>query len=214
MYRVNEIFSSIQGEGMWTGMPSTFIRLQGCTVGCMWCDTKYTWLRGEGQEMSAEDILKEVHNIFVVITGGEPTIQNLDELLSALSAKGYYTAMETSGQNELMGVLKPHWVTWSPKYRLNYNAPTTIKEMASEVKWVIDVTLDFQTIMDTWNWYADRPKLPPNFILMPEGSPPREDLVKKALEFLNLAKDVYNISRKGMMSWRVMDRAQYRFGVK
>ena len=43
MLPVNELFETVQGEATFTGMPSTFVRLQGCDVGCPWCDTKYTW---------------------------------------------------------------------------------------------------------------------------------------------------------------------------
>ena len=43
MLKINEIFDTIQGEAYFTGTPATFIRLQGCPVGCAWCDTKHTW---------------------------------------------------------------------------------------------------------------------------------------------------------------------------
>ena len=46
MLRINEVFPTIQGEAAWTGTPATFIRLQGCPVGCHWCDTKHTWPTG------------------------------------------------------------------------------------------------------------------------------------------------------------------------
>ena len=46
MLKINEIFDTIQGEAFYTGTPATFIRLQGCPVGCHWCDTKHTWSEG------------------------------------------------------------------------------------------------------------------------------------------------------------------------
>lgn len=74
--RVSEIFETIQGEGPLTGTPSIFIRLQGCTVGCSWCDTKYTWDAKGGEEASIhrifERIMKFVGITHVVVTGGEP----------------------------------------------------------------------------------------------------------------------------------------------
>ena len=61
MLRVNEIFPTIQGEATWTGTPATFIRLQGCPVGCSWCDTKHTWPEGsENKKVSIVAMLEKV----------------------------------------------------------------------------------------------------------------------------------------------------------
>jgi organic radical activating enzyme len=72
--RVSEVFTSIQGEGPSAGTPSVFVRLQGCSVGCTWCDTRYSWPAGGGRETTLEAILAEVQAgpANVVVTGGEP----------------------------------------------------------------------------------------------------------------------------------------------
>ncbi|EON4402328.1 TPA: 7-carboxy-7-deazaguanine synthase QueE, partial [Escherichia coli] len=51
-YPINEMFQTLQGEGYFTGVPAIFIRLQGCPVGCAWCDTKHTWEKLEDREVS------------------------------------------------------------------------------------------------------------------------------------------------------------------
>ncbi len=96
-YPINEMFQTLQGEGFYTGVPAIFIRLQGCPVGCSWCDTKHTWETRADRETSLGDILVKtvesdawgsadaatlIDSIqrqgwtarHVVITGGEPAI--------------------------------------------------------------------------------------------------------------------------------------------
>ena len=83
--QVSEIFYSIQGEGVSCGRATAFIRLGGCTLGCQWCDTKYTWRGGPVWEES--DILETIQQFparRVVVTGGEPFEQNIPSLLQAL----------------------------------------------------------------------------------------------------------------------------------
>jgi 7-carboxy-7-deazaguanine synthase len=99
--RVSEIFSSIQGEGPSVGTPSVFVRLQGCSVGCAWCDTKYSWDAGRGEELTLEGLLhrvKEAGPQNVVVTGGEPLEHPaLVPLVRELHALGYRVEVETAG---------------------------------------------------------------------------------------------------------------------
>ena len=77
-WKVNETFYSIQGEGRHTGMPAVFLRLSGCSMNCSFCDTKYAF--GAGKEMGAEALLNDLAQYpvkTVIITGGEPTEQDL-----------------------------------------------------------------------------------------------------------------------------------------
>lgn len=208
-YQVNEIFSTIQGEGVLAGKPATFIRLQGCTVGCPWCDTKYTWAKG-GRRMPVEEIIGRVKRTHVVITGGEPTLYNLDSLLLALHQYGYFTQLETSGQQWMKGELVPKWVTWSPKANLNYLAPKGLMQEVHEVKWVVDEDLHFEVLQTTWNRIQSmQRRWPVMFVLMPEGCPPRPEMVEKALIWLNGLRKGTEEERH----WRYGDRIQYRIGV-
>jgi 7-carboxy-7-deazaguanine synthase len=76
IYRISEVFLSLQGEGPSAGTPAHFIRLQGCTVGCHWCDTKYAWEAAGGEARPAERIWAEARSLgeaaLLVVTGGEP----------------------------------------------------------------------------------------------------------------------------------------------
>jgi organic radical activating enzyme len=99
--RVAEIFYSVQGEGATAGCPAVFVRLQGCSVGCAWCDTRYSWDPGAGRTMTVGEILEAVaaHGCpRVVVTGGEPLESPLfAPLLAALAARGHTVEVETSG---------------------------------------------------------------------------------------------------------------------
>jgi len=107
IYKVNEIFHSLQGEGFWTGTPMTFIRLSGCNLSCNFCDTEYETSMG----MTEEEIFKEVRHTHICITGGEPTEQYLHPLLDLLGKHTLH--IETNGTNPIPyeGV----WITVSPK---------------------------------------------------------------------------------------------------
>src|SRR5215470_7068405 len=102
--RIAETFYSIQGEGPTAGLPAIFVRLQGCSVGCTWCDTKYSWDAGAGREVELGTLLDEVGAFpcrRVVITGGEPLESPLfAPLFTALGERGYAVEVETSGTKE------------------------------------------------------------------------------------------------------------------
>jgi 7-carboxy-7-deazaguanine synthase len=99
--RISEIFYSIQGEGELTGVPTVFIRTSGCNLRCRWCDTPYASWNPEGEEMSIEDIIKEVKKHparHCVLTGGEPMVaRGIKELAAALRAEGQHITIETAG---------------------------------------------------------------------------------------------------------------------
>jgi len=97
---VNEIFRSIQGEGINQGRPCTFIRFAGCNLDCSWCDTRRA--RSGGREMNRDAILGRVRELggrYVCITGGEPLMQGppLLSLVQDLFSAGYAIDIETNG---------------------------------------------------------------------------------------------------------------------
>jgi 7-carboxy-7-deazaguanine synthase len=102
--RIAEVFFSIQGEGPTAGLPAVFIRLQGCSVGCQWCDTKYSWDPAAGRAVDLEDLVSEAQSYpcrRVVITGGEPLESSLfSPLVSALDNAQFEIEVETSGTLE------------------------------------------------------------------------------------------------------------------
>ena len=98
---ISEIFYSIQGEGVLTGVPSVFVRTSGCNLRCRWCDTMYASWRPEGVEMSADQVLAAVEQWparHVVLTGGEPMVaRGIRELAAGLRKRGMHITIETAG---------------------------------------------------------------------------------------------------------------------
>ena len=97
--RVTEIFHSIQGESTWAGLPCTFVRLTGCPLRCVWCDTEYAFHGGEKLTLDhIVDRLEEIGTRLVEITGGEPLIHNNAFVLAErLLDRGFTVLVETSG---------------------------------------------------------------------------------------------------------------------
>jgi len=99
MLRVTEIFRSIQGESTHAGRPCTFVRLTGCPMRCVWCDSEYTFTGGE--HFSLADIIAQVRDFncnLVEITGGEPLAQKeAFELIRRLCDANYEVLIETGG---------------------------------------------------------------------------------------------------------------------
>ncbi|NBV99396.1 MAG: 4Fe-4S cluster-binding domain-containing protein [Proteobacteria bacterium] len=98
-----QIFETVQGEGMFLGVPSFFIRLQGCSVRCFFCDEKKTWALGTKNEqiLNYEEILEQLQIMNsglkrVVITGGEPTEQDIVPFIKFLNSHGYQVALESA----------------------------------------------------------------------------------------------------------------------
>jgi 7-carboxy-7-deazaguanine synthase len=136
-YRVNEIFYSLQGEGVRAGTPNLFLRFSRCNLECRVethgfdCDTEFE----SGRPMTIPEIVAEMRALaaacrWVILTGGEPALQVDLELIDALHAEGYSLAIETNGSIELPPGLD--WITVSPKV-----AEHAIRQrQAHEVKYV------------------------------------------------------------------------------
>jgi len=104
--RVTEIFLSLQGESRTVGIPTVFVRLTGCPLRCLYCDTAYAFRGGEA--VALDDVLARVAGYgvrYVTVTGGEPLAQPAClELLAALCDRGYEVSLETSGALDVSGV--------------------------------------------------------------------------------------------------------------
>lgn len=105
--KINEIFYSIEGEGIRAGHPCVFIRTFGCNLNCSYCDSQYACYGDDYKEMSVSDILVEVKKYptrYITITGGEPLLQDKEEMTSlilSLLSLNYYVNIETNGAVDL-----------------------------------------------------------------------------------------------------------------
>ena len=108
--QITEIYSSIQGESSYAGLPCIFVRLTGCNLRCTWCDSEYTFTGG--RKMTVEEVEREVRKLepvkLVEITGGEPMLQEEEvlELVRRLLGASYAVLLETSGERPLARVPK------------------------------------------------------------------------------------------------------------
>jgi organic radical activating enzyme len=144
---IMESFYTLQGEGFHSGRAAYFIRLSGCDVGCVWCDVKESWETQPEQVKSIDEIVNWVVTYpskFVVLTGGEPAMYNLNELVEKLKENKMYVAIETSGVYPLNGSVD--WYTFSPK---KFKKPCDeAYEKANELKVIIYNKSDFKWALE------------------------------------------------------------------
>lgn len=175
--RISEIFTSIQGEGSLAGYWCTFVRFQGCTVGCSWCDTKYTWDFAGGKPMTLADLWAAATTPRLIFTGGEPLQQPrrlMDELVSGFLERGQVIQVETSGRFFAPWLARVQWRTVSPKPP-SYAVDPRLVPLVDELKYVVDDTFSPDRVL------SDRPAGCP-VLLQPESN--RPDRVARALAFL------------------------------
>jgi 7-carboxy-7-deazaguanine synthase len=151
--KIAEIFHSIQGEGKLVGVPSVFVRASGCNLRCVWCDTPYASWNPEGDDVSLDEIVRQVsvHPArHVVLTGGEPMIMpEIEALCEMLKARDYHITMETAAT-----VYKPVQIdlaSLSPKLGNSTPVGTRFAEMHERqrlnipvIQQFIDASPDFQ----------------------------------------------------------------------
>ncbi len=146
--KVAEIFSSIQGEGLRQGEPTLFVRLSGCNLECSFCDTKYAW--GKGKDYSTVQILEEIRKQrrrfpakWVCLTGGEPLLQDLTDLILKLKEEKFKVQVETNAT--IFSSLLVDWYSISPKPEKYFFRPE-YKKAAREVKLVVTKDLNLDTV--------------------------------------------------------------------
>ena len=151
MLLVNEIFRSIQGESTRAGLPCTFVRLTGCNLRCVWCDTAYAFY--EGRRMTVEEVLDEVGRLgcsLVEVTGGEPLAQRESlRLMAELMGRGHVVLLETGGSLPIAevpdGVIRIVDVKCpgSGESHRNYWKNLELLRSGDEVKFVISSREDY-----------------------------------------------------------------------
>jgi 7-carboxy-7-deazaguanine synthase len=150
--KVNEIFYSLQGEGLLAGVPSVFVRLAGCPLRCRWCDTKYAWDPTAGRDYSIEKIIQTIQqwpSKFVVITGGEPMINaDLPQLVQQLKTAEKHITIETAGIAFIQD-LPCDLMSISPK--LSNSTPTEPELAAVHENSRLNIAV-LKQLMDSYNY--------------------------------------------------------------
>lgn len=151
--KINEIFLSVQGEGISQGRPTIFVRTSGCNLRCTWCDTKYAYTAG--REMPIAQILEKCRKYpvkRVCLTGGEPLLQKKDclALINHLLREKYEISIEAGGAVSIFGLPTPVFVSLDIKCpaskmseRMRYNNLKYIRSQ-DQVKFVIADDRDYR----------------------------------------------------------------------
>ena len=188
--RIAEIYRSIQGEGLLTGVPSVFVRASGCNLRCWFCDTPYASWRPEGRDMSTDEIVAQVEEWdcgHVVVTGGEPMLfAELIPLCERLRSTGRHITIETAGTLylpvacDLMSV-SPKLASsappanaeprWHRRHERERHRPKVIRRLQAEYdcqwKFVIDTPADLVAVSD---YLGEFPEIARDrVLLMPQG---------------------------------------------
>lgn len=168
-YPVNDIYPCIQGEGALAGTPMALLRLHGCPVGCPFCDTKETWHMDAAKQAAtiadalgtnerwtaatADDIAAHVAEQcpalnWVLLTGGEPAMQPLHDLVAALHERRYKVAVETSGTADGVLGADVDWLCVSPKIDMpgGRSIVEDVITAADELKFVVGKAADIDKI--------------------------------------------------------------------
>jgi organic radical activating enzyme len=177
--RISEIFLSLQGEGPSAGTPAHFIRLQGCDVGCHWCDTKYSWEFAGGRELPAAAACDEARALgdapLLVVTGGEPLEHaGLAELLSRGLERWPRVEVETSGI--AAPVMSDARLAWNVSPKLPRVTPRWQDTWAHVAAWRAERRATFKIVvgdapdLEDATGLIERHELPrERVMLMPEG---------------------------------------------
>ena len=163
LFNVNEIYDSIEGEGIQAGKLTTFIRFCGCNLSCKWCDSKYALdVNKESRLMTPAQIMEKVKYKNITLTGGEPLFRvGIVEFIRFLLAKGYHVNLETNGSlpiKDLYNIPGRDRLTIMMDYKASSsnNRLTTnmlnFKYLRSQdaVKFVIGSEADFNEFMGVW----------------------------------------------------------------
>lgn len=149
--RITELFHSIQGEGLFCGYPTVFIRLTGCPLRCNYCDSEYAFYGGE--KRTIQSLLEEVRkhrSRHICVTGGEPLAQiHCPELLTQLCDQRYSVSLETSGALPIDNVDKRVCIVMdiktpdSGEHARNRWANLALLKVSDQIKFVISSRNDF-----------------------------------------------------------------------
>ena len=189
--RIAETFFSIQGEGPTAGLPAVFIRLQGCSVGCVWCDTKYSWDPGGGRAADVPALLEEACGYpcrRAVVTGGEPLESPLFEpIITGLIERDFTIEVETSGTLPPPGATALAAIQWNVSLKLPGSGVPAARAIDADAigafrrrdAWWKFVVADDRDVAEALG-LAERFALPRERILLQPEATRREELAERA----------------------------------
>ncbi len=184
---IAEVFHSLQGEGRYTGVPSTFIRTSGCNLRCWFCDTPYTSWAPEGTDRSLDSLVDEARrnqSEHVVITGGEPMLfADMPDLTRRLKDDGRLITIETAGTVDgdvvcdLMSISPklsnstPLGSDWRQRHDDRRDRPDVIRRLIRDYDYQLKFVVDQPTdLVEIEQWLARFPEVAgENIWLMPQG---------------------------------------------
>ena len=193
--RIAEIYKSVQGEGLLTGVPSVFVRASGCNLRCWFCDTRFASWAPEGVDLSVDEIVAQVEEWecrHVVLTGGEPMLfAELIPLCERLRNERRHITIETAGtlhlpvRCDLMSIspklsgsapdgdANPHW---RRRHERTRRRPEVVRRLMAQhnyqLKFVVDTQQDLSEVEDYLEQVGSRD--PERVLLMPQGAQQEE----------------------------------------
>ncbi|GIW99704.1 MAG: 7-carboxy-7-deazaguanine synthase [Pirellulaceae bacterium] len=190
LLRICELYASVQGEGLLTGMPSTFVRTSGCNLRCWFCDTPFASWKPEGDYYAPGEIVEQCQRLgiqHVVLTGGEPMLFGaITELTRQLLAAGFHLTIETAGTMwrevycDLMSISPklpssaPRQAsdTWIAAHHARRQRLDVVRKMMErfeyQLKFVVDCPSDAEEVLDYLHQLGrfDRHRV----LMMPQGT--------------------------------------------
>lgn len=196
--KISEIFYSVQGEGINTGVPSVFIRFFGCNLQCNFCDTRYSWDPNDTtfQELSVDEILNEIKKFpqaqNLIFTGGEPALfqENIRKIQAKLPKdKSFTFELETNGSIEIKDNF---WdtINISPKLKNSGNDPYEIKAFNPKLenrtwwKFVVSDESDMSEILAL----QKKLEIPSSQIMLMPKAQTKEEIEKVSPQVIEICK--------------------------
>ena len=234
MYKVNEVFLSLQGEGPMVGAPAVFVRFAGCNLACPFCDTQHETFNEMNQNTLLDAIDNEIADIGserdgfpVVLTGGEPLLQMDDDLVDLLHDRNFQVHVETNAMEdtylrakkapfEYLG--KCDEVVASPK---GYEWSTAIVELATALKVVVPLPsgLDMEDLADMARLVRSNrlEEVPPSLFLQPvtPGGGGVPDWDERFQANCKEARDrAFDLWGRHQQRWRVLPQTHVWMGIQ
>lgn len=207
--RIAEMFASVQGEGQWLGVPSTFVRISGCNLRCVWCDTPYASWNPEGPVLDLAQIAEQVDGLgctHVVLTGGEPMLFDaIEPLVQLLKTNNHQITIETAGtmfrqlEVDLMSIspklsnsTPPSSSGWLERHERTRNDLTAVAKLVAEYPYQLKFVVRPENLAELDEIdsivRAVGATNPDRIFLMPEGTD-RDELLQRAKALVPLCME-------------------------